>query len=128
MANDVVETAEKAYEALLEGFRSAEWKGFFDLLGAEVDCILPAPHPGQHYTGTEGREKMVEFFSQFTAGVTRFDQTEIIGRTVAEDRVVFEDWARGEVFNEPYAARHCIHFMVRDRKVTGFHEYNRPLD
>ncbi|MEH1164010.1 hypothetical protein V6V47_01335 [Micromonospora sp. CPCC 205539] len=127
MNDDVRVVAEEAYDALIQGFQTGTWKGLFDLLGAEVDVILPAPQAG-HFTGSEGREKLIGFFSLFTPGTSRFDQLEVIHKSVAEDRVVFEDWARGTVFNEPYAARHCIHIMVRDAKVVGFHEYNRPLD
>ena len=32
----------------------------------------------------------------------------------------------GEVFGEPYEAPHCIHIVVRDGIVVGFHEDNRP--
>jgi ketosteroid isomerase-like protein len=127
MASNVLEQAEKAYAALYDGFRTADWSGLFDLLADDVDCILPAPETG-HFTGIEGREKMVAFFSQFGGDISRITESELIGKTVADDRVVFEDWARGMFFNEPYAARHCFHIMVRGEKVVGFHEYNRPLD
>jgi ketosteroid isomerase-like protein len=125
--NDVLVHAEKAYNALLAGFRTGEWKGFFDLLSDEVDCILPAPEPG-HYKGAEGRKKMIDFFGRLRGDLTRIAETEIVAKTVAEDRVVFEDWARGTFFNKPYAARHCIHIMIRNGKVVGSHEYNSPLD
>ncbi len=127
MSDDVWVIGDKAYDALIQGFQTGSWEGFFDLFDDEVDVILPAPQTG-HFTGVEGREKLVGFFSVFTPGASRFDKVEVISRTVAEDRVVFEDWARGVFFNEPYAARHCIHVMVRNGKVVGFHEYNRPLD
>ncbi|MDG4840160.1 nuclear transport factor 2 family protein [Micromonospora sp. WMMD967] len=127
MSDDVRVIADKAYDALIEGFQTGSWEGFFDLFDDEVDVILPAPQTG-HFTGTEGREKLVGFFGVFAPGASRFDQVEVISKTVAEDRVVVEDWARGVFFGEPYAARHCIHLMVRNGKVVGFHEYNRPLD
>ncbi|SIN14581.1 nuclear transport factor 2 family protein [Micromonospora cremea] len=127
MNDDVRVIGDQAYDALIQGFQTGSWKSFFDLFGAEVDLILPAPQTG-HFTGPEGREKLVAFFSAFTPGTSRFDRVEVIHKTVAEDRVVIEDWARGVAFNEPYAARHCIHIMVRDGKAVGFHEYNRSLD
>jgi ketosteroid isomerase-like protein len=127
MSNDVLVYGEKAYAALNEGFTTGEWGAFFDLLADEVDCILPAPESG-HFKGGEGREKMVQFFGQFAKGAAEFEEGGLVGMTVAEDRVVVEDWARGKVFNEPYAARHCLHIMISDSKIVGFHEYNRPLD
>jgi ketosteroid isomerase-like protein len=127
VTGDVLACADKAYDALMEGFRTAEWRGLFDLLADEVDCILPAPQAG-HFTGVRGREEFIAFFSQLGGDITQIAETEVIAKTVAGDRVIFEDWARGTFFNQPYAARHCIHFMIHDGKVTGFHEYNRPLD
>ncbi|NMO55263.1 SnoaL-like domain-containing protein [Actinoplanes sp. TBRC 11911] len=123
--SDVREIAQKTYDALNESFGSGVWDGFFDLFGPEVDVIVPAPGSGR-FTGTEGRAKLVEFFSMFKPGMARFDEVEEVGVTVGEDRVVFENWARGEVNGQPYEARHCIHVMVRDGKAVGFHEYNRP--
>lgn len=128
--NSVSENAEavarKAYDALNQGFASGKWDDFFDLFGAEADVILPAPNTGR-FTGTEGKAKAVEFFGQFAAGVAQFGEVEIIGQTVAADRMIFEDRAKGTVGGEPYEALHCIHIIVKDGKVTGFHEYNRPV-
>lgn len=126
MSDDVQAVAQKAYDTLTQSFQSGLWEGFFELIGPEVDAILPAPASGR-FTGTEGRAKLVEFFSQFGPGMARFDEVELIGKTVGEDRVVFEDRAKGEAFGEPYEALHCIHIIVRDGSVVGFHEYNRPV-
>lgn len=126
MSESVEAVARKAYEALTQGFDTGEWNGFFELFGPEADVILPAPATGR-FTGTEGRAKAVEFFSQFTAGAAQLGEVEIIGQTVAADRVIFEDRAKGTVGGEPYEALHCIHIIVKDGKVAGFHEYNRPV-
>jgi ketosteroid isomerase-like protein len=124
MTDDVRVVAQKTYDALNESFNSGEWQPFFDYFGPEVDLILPTPGTG-HFTGVEGRQKLVEFFSMFKPGTSRFDEVDDYGMTVGEDRVVFENWGRGEVFGEPYEARHCIHILVRNGKAVGFHEYNR---
>jgi ketosteroid isomerase-like protein len=124
MSDDVRTVAQKTYDALNQAFQTGEWEEFFDLFGPEVDLILPTPGTGR-FTGSEGRQKLVEFFSVFKPGTTRFDEVDDISAAVAADRVVFENLARGEVFGEPYEARHCIHIMVRGGKAVGFHEYNR---
>ena len=126
MSDDVQAVAEKAYAALTQSFETGEWDTFFELFGPEVDAILPAPASGR-FTGVEGRAKLVEFFSQFTGGAAHFDEVELIGKTVGADRVVFEDRGKGSAFGEPYEALHCIHMIVRDGMVVGFHEYNRPV-
>jgi ketosteroid isomerase-like protein len=126
VSESVEAIARKAYDALTQGFHSGQWDGFFDLFGPEVDVILPAPATGR-FTGAEGRAKTVEFFSQFTAGAAQLGEIEIIGQTVAADRVIFEDRSKGTVGGEPYEALHCIHIIVKDGKVAGFHEYNRPV-
>ena len=127
MSEQVEAVAQKAYDTLTVSLQSGEWAEFFDLFGPEVDVILPAPVSSGRFTGTEGRAQLVETFSRFTPGLVRFDTVELIGKTVGADRVVFEDRATGEAFGEPYDARHCLHFIVRDGKVVGFHEYNRPV-
>jgi ketosteroid isomerase-like protein len=124
MTDDVWVVGQKTYDALNEGFETGEWQSFFDYFGPEVDLILPTPASG-HFTGAEGRQKLVEFFSMFKPGTVHFDEVDDFGTTVGEDRVVFENWARGQVFGEPYEARHCFHILVRDGKAVGFHEYNR---
>lgn len=126
MSDDVVVAAMRAYDRLFESFSTGQWEGFFALFGPEVDVILPTPASG-HFRGTEGRAKLVETFSQYTEGSARFDKVELIGRTVGEDRVVFEDRGKGVVFGEPYEALHCIHFIIDDGMVVGFHEYSRPV-
>ncbi|NMO51797.1 hypothetical protein HH310_11405 [Actinoplanes sp. TBRC 11911] len=126
MSESVEAVARKAYEALTQSFETGQWDGFFELFGPEADVILPAPATGR-FTGAEGRAKAVEFFSNFTAGVAQLGEVEIIGQTVAADRMIFEDRAKGTVGGEPYEAYHCIHIIVQDGKVAGFHEYNRPV-
>jgi hypothetical protein len=126
MSDDVEAIGQKAYDALNHGFETGEWDGYFELFGPEVDAILPAPATGR-FTGTEGRAKLVEFFSQFVRGAAQLGEVEDIGKTVAADRVIFEDRAKGTVGGEPYEALHCLHFIIRDGKVVGFHEYNRPV-
>jgi hypothetical protein len=126
MSDDVDVVGQKAYDALIQGFKSGQWERFFEFFGPEVDALLPSPATGR-FTGAEGRTKLVEFFSQFTLGVARFDEIEIIGKTVGADRVVFEDRSKGVILGDPYEALHCIHIIVRDGRVVGFHEFNRPV-
>lgn len=126
MSDDVDVVGQKAYDALIQGFQSGHWEGFFEFFGPEVDALLPSPATGR-FSGAEGRAKLVEFFSQFVRGAAQLGEVEDIGKTVAADRVIFEDRAKGTVGGEPYEALHCLHFIIRDGKVVGFHEYNRPV-
>lgn len=108
--SDVQAVARKAYGALFQSFQTGQWEGFFEFFGPEVDVILP-PRRAAASPGPRGA-KLIELFSRFTPGSAHFDEVEIISKTVGADRVVFENWGKGEVFGEPYEARHCIHIIV----------------
>jgi ketosteroid isomerase-like protein len=125
--SSVAAYAEKAYQHLCEGLATGQWQPFFDLLADEVDLIWPFPPVAGHYTGVEGRKTIAEIFSQLGGEGNRITDVTVYGKTVSTDRVVFEDHSRGEFFGRPYEGRHCIHLIMRDAQVVGFHEYTAAV-
>jgi ketosteroid isomerase-like protein len=124
--SSVAKVAEEAFAQLTEGLMKGKWEAFFNLFADEVDLILPYPPSSGHYTGAEGREKLIAFFKPL--GVEGNRVTEVVSsvKIFAKDRVIFEDHSRGELGGQPFEGFDCIHIVVADGKVVGFHEYFAP--
>jgi ketosteroid isomerase-like protein len=123
-----VHGAEQAYRHLCDGLATGQWKPFFACLADEVDVIWPYPPAAGHYTGADGRSKIMEFFSALGGEGNRITEVTVTvtGKSVSTDRIVFEDVSKGEFFGQPYQGRHCIHLVMSAGKIIGFLEYTAP--
>ncbi|GAA5182646.1 hypothetical protein GCM10023322_20020 [Rugosimonospora acidiphila] len=123
MTSDVGAQADKAYGLYLGGLRDGQWQGFHEVLADEVDLVWPYPPSAGHYTGADGRQKLMVFLDQFGDEGNRIVESEVLLRVIDGDRVIFEDHGKGTLFRRPYEGRHCIIFVMSDGRVAGFHEY-----
>ncbi|MFH9826436.1 nuclear transport factor 2 family protein [Streptomyces bobili] len=117
---------EEAYEQLCDGLSTGNWQPFFASLGDTVDFIWPYPPGAGHYTGAEGRNKVIEFLGLIGGDGNRLTEIRLVSKTTGSDRIIFEDLSSGEFFNQPYTGRHCVVLAVGDVKITSFHEYAAP--
>lgn len=126
MSKSDADIAEEAYAQLNEGLMHGKWDPFFALFADEVDLILPYPPVAGHFTGNEGREKLVSFFENLGVEGNRVTKVISAERGVGEDRVVFEDHWSGEFFGQPAEGRDAIVIIAAGGKAIAFHEYVLP--
>jgi ketosteroid isomerase-like protein len=115
--------ADEAYSRFCRGFTDGLWDEFFALVAGEVDFSWPVAPGAGRFTGAEGRRRMEERFRLFGGRDRRMTDINVTARTVAGDTVFYEDDSSGVMDGEPYHARHCIIFTVRDGLVVGYREY-----
>jgi len=126
MSASATDIAEEAYARLNAGLTHGNWDAFFALFADEVDLILPYPPVVGHFTGREGREKLVLFFRPLGVEGNRVTKVISTVKVAGADRVVFEDHWSGQFYGQPAEGRDTIHIIVADGKVVGFHEYVLP--
>lgn len=118
---ELLDTAQKGFEAFCHGLATGEWEQFIAMLSDDFTFAFPV---GSYKGVNVGKEKAAAFFAYASGQVFPEGLSFELERcTYNATTVVFEGRSTGKMFGKPYENQVAVSFDVGEGEICGYREY-----
>ena len=121
--NDAFDIATHAFHLFAHGWATGDFQPYIDMLADDVEFSFPEGEQGGHFTGKEGRLKMIAKCKAHADSGERLTLHPPHHITSNGTTTVFEFVAEGMLVSGFYRGEIAIALEVKEGKVCGFREY-----
>ncbi|WP_017653305.1 nuclear transport factor 2 family protein [Fortiea contorta] len=121
-------TAQQAFEYYAQGWATANFQLFMEMLTDDVVFWLPVGKQRNKTFEYEGKQQIM---ARLQARSSRGDRLVLSSPDQVTSNAVtvtFEFTSQGTVRNQPFQGRNLISFDIKDDKISGIREYFGDID